>query len=147
MKDQYQKLDYELPEYEDLDRYFQISSIENKEQLLRQIASKIVEKADHISSTIEEMLNPERFNTLHESNQFIETEKKEMLRVYRKLHYYSRKFEVLNIDCKEEECAGFIREFYKEWLELKPAIINILEKIRDSWNSDKKKKLELNYFG
>ncbi|MBC8500710.1 MAG: hypothetical protein ISS25_00435 [Nanoarchaeota archaeon] len=139
---------YKLPRWKELDKGFQISTIESKKFLLKEIAKKINEKIEFFSSLLEEIFNPEtKLSSLHESNTFNDEEKKEVLKIYRKLYFYYRKNSYLEISYDEKETAEYIKEFFDAWQTIKPELKKIITKIKDSWNSDKKTNLELSYFG
>ena len=141
------KKKYELPEFENINKDFQISSIEEKDFLLKEISKKMTEKIELFSNILEEILNPERISSSHESSMFTDLEKKEILRVYRKLHLFQRENSCLEITYEEEENAKFIEKIFNEWQEIKPMLKKTLTKLKESWNHDKKSKLELSYFG
>lgn len=149
MKKEYDELKkkYQLPEFKELDADFQISSIEAKNFVLKEIVKKMTEKIEYFSTIFEEILSPERLSSLNESSMFNEQEKKKVLRIYRKLHFHYRQNTYLEINYEEKETADFIKEFFNEWQDLKPDIKLIVARIKNSWNSDKKSKLELSYFG
>jgi hypothetical protein len=140
---------YSLPGLKELDVDFQVSAIENAKSkfLLKDIVKKINEKLELFSNILEDILSPERFTSLHESSMFSEEEKKKALRIYRKIHYYYRQNSLLEVSYDEKETADYVNNFFSEWQEVKLELKKIIAKIKDSWKSDKKSKLELSYFG
>ena len=106
------------------------------------------EKIEYFSIMLEEVLNPEsRLGSLHESSVFNDEEKKDVMKVYKNLHLYYRKTSYLEVSYDEKETADYIKEFFKEWQDMKPGLKAMLNRIKDSWKTDKKSKLELGYFG
>ncbi|MBU1202065.1 MAG: hypothetical protein KJ583_05885 [Nanoarchaeota archaeon] len=138
---------YSLPTIESLDKYFQVSSIEEKKFLLKEMTKKIHEKIYLFTELLEDILNPETLSSSHESSMFNEEEKKEILKVFRKLQYYNKQYLLLEISSDENEQAQFIKEILSEWETITFELKKIIIKIRNSWNKDKKIKLELGYFG
>ncbi|NQU97888.1 hypothetical protein HQ533_00315 [Candidatus Woesearchaeota archaeon] len=137
-----------LPNLKELDRDFQVSSIEAKNFLLKEIAKKISEKIELFANLLEEILNPEtRLSALHESSMFSDEDKKHVLKIYRKLLYNYRMHSNLEISYDEKETTEYINNFFKEWQNLKPELKSIVTKMQSCWNRDKKTKLELSYFG
>ncbi|MFH1770564.1 MAG: hypothetical protein ABH828_03330 [archaeon] len=150
MKKEYPTLQkkYDLPKLEDMDKYFQISSIEAKHFLIKEIAEKMNEKVTAFAMVMEEILSPEaKFSTLHESNTFTTDDKKEVLKIYRKLMLNKRNNLMLELKYDEKEIAEHIRKLFSDWEEIYPTLRKIISKMKESWSRDKKTKLELSYFG
>ena len=150
MKKEYEQLQkkHDLPTLNNMDKDFQISTIEAKKFLLKEIAKKMNEKIESYANLLEQILNPESgLSSLHESSMFNDEEKKEVLKIYRKLLFNHRKYSYLDITYEEEKTVNYIKELYEEWQTLKISLKKILVKIQNSWNKDKKTKLELSYFG
>lgn len=140
---------YDIPAYKDINKDFLISTIEEEEEFYsREIAKKMDEKIEFFANILEEILSPDtKLSSLHESNLFNENEKKDILRIYRKLIYNNRKYTFLEISYDEEQTAKYVKEFYEEWQDIKPELKKIFNRIKSSWTHDKKTKLELSYFG
>ncbi len=141
------KKKYDLPTQEEMNKYFQISEIEETSFPLKEIAKKISEKTSQFTHIFEEILNPEALGNLHESSTFTEDDKKGMLKIYRRLQYRNREKNILDIKYDEKEHAQFIKDGFKEWRELEPELEDMIKKLKGCWNKDKKTKLELGYFG
>lgn len=149
MKKEYEKLQkkYNLPKFEELDKEFQISSIEPKNFLLKEIAKKVNDKFEFFAQLFEEVLNPESLISLHESNAFTELEKKEALRIFRKLQHSIRKHLLIELEFDEHKAAQQIKDSYKVFGELKEPTKKLILRMIEYWNKDKQTKFELNYFG
>lgn len=150
MKKEYEALQkkYQLPPLKEMDKYFQISSIEAKQFLIKEIARKMNEKVESFATEMEEILSPEaKLSTLHESNAFTTDDKKEVLKIYRKLMFNQRTNAMLEISYDKQETAEHIIKLFNDWKAIYPSLKNIMAKIKNSWNRDKKMKLELSYFG
>jgi len=150
MKKEYEELQkkYNLPSLKEMDSDFQISTIEKKIFLTREIVKKISEKMEKFTHLMEEILSPESgLSSLNESSMFDTEEKKEILKIYRKLMYNHRTNTLLSINYDEKEYAKQINILFDEWQIMKPSLEKIVKKMQNSWNKDKKTKLELSYFG
>lgn len=141
------KKKYALPEFEELNKYFEIDEEDEKNLILREIIKKIQEKINQFAHLLQEMLNPEDISSSHESGTFTEDEKKNILKLYQKICYLSRKKILVDIEYDEELCANFVKESYEEYKEIVPELKKVVNKIKDSWNKSEKKKIELSYFG
>jgi hypothetical protein len=150
MEEEYDKIKekFELPEFKEIDDEFQIATIETENQHLpREIAKKMNEKIEFITTILEEILNPERLSSLQESSMFNEENKKDILEIYRKLNFYHRQNTLLEVSYVEEDNISFIKDFFNTWKEISPKIKKTIKKMRDSWKNNNDKKLELNYYG
>ena len=151
IKPKYEELasKYSLPEYEKLDGNFSIHTIENENQLLRQIISKIEDRIEFLLNTINEILHPDTGNLhiMHECQQFDEQEKKELYNLYKKLMYFSRNsVEVLMHNDRSME-AEFIVNFSNHWESIKPNFIEFFKKLKNSWNLEEEIEENLGYLG
>jgi hypothetical protein len=150
MKEQYKKLKEKnaLPSFEDLDREFEIATIETENlHLPREIVKKTDEKIEFIIAILEEIINPERLGSLQESAVFNEENKKEILAIYKELNYYHRQNSCLEISYDEKENIEFIKNFFQVWQKISPKAKSIIGKMRDTWKDSGGKKPELNFYG
>ena len=149
MEEEYSKLqkEHDLPKLELLDKYFQVSNIEEKKFLLKEITKKIHEKTHLFSSVLEDILSPEMISSSYESSLFSDEEKKEILKLYKKLQFFNREYLMLEISYDEKNQVEFIKEVMTQWENTTLELKKIVSKMKHSWNNDKKTKLELGYFG
>jgi len=129
---------------EDFGIYFEI---EDDDKTILDLSKKVHDKLNHFSHILEDILNPEHLRSLHESSMFNEEDKKIVLRLYRHMQYHSREFNLLEIKKNEDELKEFIKNSYDGWKKIIPDLKEITTKLKNSWNTDKKTKLELGYFG
>jgi hypothetical protein len=142
------KKKYNLPDLGLLDREFEVSAIDEYTFLLRSMRVKIAEKVDSAIKLFNELLHPDSgFAAYKEANVFSEADREQILVIYRKLMYYSRRSTELNFDDSDELNARFINELMKEWPGLKNSILFFVRRMRDSWQKDLTKKDVVGYFG
>jgi hypothetical protein len=151
LKKTYAKLssEHKLPEFEEMDRLFEISSLEKEDFLLREIRRRIAEKLEHYIKMLEGIINPETtLSGMHECKYFNDNEKTELFDLYRKLMYYIRECDSLSLSSKDEEEAQYIMKLYGDWENLEKKLRKILVKLKDSWvDEDVSKKDIIGYFG
>jgi hypothetical protein len=150
MDDEYAALKkkYNLPDFDVLDREFEVSAIDEYTFLLRSMRVKIVEKIDASVKLFNELLHPDAgFAAYKEANVFTEADRDQMLVIYRKLMFYSRRSIELNFEDSDELNARFINDIMKEWPELRKSILFFVRRMKDSWQRDITKKDVVGYFG
>lgn len=151
IEEQYGKLKkkYNLPEFEELDNEFEISSIENEKFLLREIINKIVDRTDFFSRFFEDLLQPDPslLRSMHEANIFNDEERKVIYSLYKKLMVIIRQSVEVSLNRSEKEEANFIKKTFDGWKGLKTSISKIVDKIKNSWKKETYSKEELGYLG
>lgn len=137
-----------LPRFEDLDKDFEISTIDNETRLLTNIRRKIAEKMEHQARLLEGLLNPETTPaSLHESNAFSESGKDKIFKLYKKVMYILRRSEELEIAGQEEEEASYIKDVCSEWKSMKEELLDIMIKLKESWREEPDRSERMEYFG
>ncbi len=135
-----------LPSFEEMNSYFQIADIEDK-NILHEVVKKIHDQTTHFTNMLEEIINPEHLRSLNEAGMFSEEDKKIILRLYRKLQHTNRQKDLLEVEFEEEAYINFINNSFNEYKLIKDDLKGIIKKLRDCWNKNKNTKLELGYFG
>jgi hypothetical protein len=151
IEEQYNKLKskYKLPKFEDLDKEFEISVIENEKFLIREIINKIIERIDFFSKILEELLQPDTslLSSMHETRFFDEKDKENIYGLYKKLMIISRESFEVSLKRDEREEAVFVNKVFDEWKELKKDLLKFVDKMKDSWKKETDIKEELGYLG
>jgi len=139
---------YKLPSFKELDEEFEISSIEKKEFLLREIRRKIAEKFELYAKLFESVLQLEpTLTTLNEINAFNEKEKENLYKIFRDLMVIDRLSIETSIDETDKKTADFIQDAWNEWKNLKKELLPIIQKLKKSWMEEKDIKEILRYVG
>ena len=92
VKEEYNKLKYKLPKFEELNNDFEIDFIKEKIFLIRQVRRKINEKVIFFCRIIEGLLYPTQQHIINvtEIKNFSDEKKKEIEKIYKKLMVYER---------------------------------------------------------
>lgn len=139
---------HKLPGFEELDAEFEISGIEPDGSVLREVRKKIADKIGHVCGTVEQVLHPDtNLADLYESRVLDEQEKKELFEMYKKLMVAERRCVELFISSDEKLDADFIKSFSAEWKTLKPQLVKLIRKLRESWEKETEEGEAASYMG
>lgn len=154
MKEEYEKIKskYGLPEYDVLDREFNLSTIEKDDNIIKEITKKLVDKSEYFQGIIAEIIQPDStIISISESESFEELERESMYEIFKRIQYYQRRYNLIELDYTDEKCAEFFNEHFTKWLEIKHAISEVLTRLTIYWkeeeNSEYKENKEGAYFG
>ena len=141
---------YELPEFEELNDFFQVEKAAENETdfLLREIRKVIADRLFNYARFVESLLNPVNVPMFVFSivKTFDVKEKEILEEIYKKLAKREIDLVELDVDSTEEKEAKFIRESFELWKEIKRDFLKVVEVIRKNWDveSEEGKK---DYFG
>lgn len=153
IKNEYQKLlktkNIRLPNFNEIDLDFEISTIDTKRFLLREIRRRILDKFDGIKEILESIIQPDvnSFQSMYESRIFSDEERNDIYLIYKNLMIFIRKANIVSLRADEKEEADFINEVFAEWKILKPKLIKYLSKIKENWGKETSVKEDLGYLG
>jgi hypothetical protein len=150
IKEKYEELarKYNLPSFNILDNEFEISTIGEKEFLLREIRRKIVEKIEEYIKLLEGVLYPEtNLCDTYECIIFSDEEKNGIFGLYKKLMFINRFSIETSIGEDDKKSSEFIKEAWKQWDGAKKEFLSYVKKIKESWLKEIKVKTELGYLG
>ena len=150
LKEEYNKLKYKIPKFEELDYEFELSSanIKDKNFLIRSIRRRLNDKVIFYCRIIEGLLYPNANNLIGmlEVKSFNEDEKEKMSKIYKKLMEFERQSLSLDVEPDEKKEVEFINNLFKEWKKFKDEMIKITKKMKESWHLEEKEEKD-NYFG
>ncbi|MEE9525464.1 MAG: hypothetical protein V3V78_02545 [Candidatus Woesearchaeota archaeon] len=150
LKEKYQELSkkHNLPSFEELDKEFEISTIENEEFLLREVRRKIIEKIEAYTKFLEEILQPETtLANMYEAKVFDEDERNEIFKLYQRLMSLDRLSMELALDENDDKTSKFIKDFFEEWNEIKENLSKFVKKAKEEWLKETDIKEKLRYLG
>ena len=129
------KKKYNLPDFEVLDKEFEISTIEKPDFLLRNIKKKISEKLELAAELLTKLIQPETTSIadLYEYRCFSEKEKKKIFELYSKVLYLHRKLLETDLILDDTEDANIIMHAAKEWPELRKQLIPFVKSLEACW--------------
>jgi len=150
LKEEYDKLKYKIPKFEDFDYEFELSSanIKDKNFLIRSIRRRLNDKVIFYCRIIEGLIYPNANNLIGmvEVKSFSEDEKEKMSKIYKKLMEFERQSLSLDVEPDEKKEVEFINNLFKEWKKFKDEMIKITKKMKESWHLEEKEEKD-NYFG
>lgn len=140
---------YNLPDFELVDKEFEMRDISDSFFLLRRIREQILERAEDFMKILEEILQPDtNIKNLYECKFFNDSDKEDVFKLYKQLMLLSRtalELDVLQDDAKDAE---FIKNSVKEWPAFKKSMQAVANKMKVCWQKDISYKNNLgSYFG
>lgn len=150
IKKRYQSLAkrYKLPSFDSINDEFEISTIEEKAFLLREIRRKMTERIELYTKILNGLLQPEAvLSDMYECRIFTDEEKEGIFDVYKRLMFLNRLSIDTAIDEDDKRTSKFINDVWKEWPKLKKKFSGFVKKMKDGWLKETKIKEELRYLG
>ncbi|HJN56565.1 MAG TPA: hypothetical protein QGI22_01220 [Candidatus Woesearchaeota archaeon] len=140
---------YSLPAFKEIDKEFEISSLEDTSFLLRNTLRKISEKLEFYTNMLNDLLQPDTssLSSMHEISFFTEEEKNDIYQIFKQLMRLNRNITELILEADEDKTAQFLNSFFTEWLEIKKVLISCTNKMKKSWEKETTMEQELGYFG
>jgi len=144
------KKKYKLPSYNEFDKDFEISDIEDNDSfLLRKIRKKIAERIEAYEKVLESFLVPSEtsLTCLYECQVFTDEQKRKMYLLFKKLMYFDRMSTEVSINEDDKKTSVFINELWKQWPEMKKNFSEAVIKLKEGWTKEIKLKEEQSYLG
>ena len=127
----------ELPDFDLLNNAFEISTVESKDFLLREIIKKIIERMQGFSQLIEELMQGDaKLSNMYEWKTLDDDMKKKITEIYRDIMIKIRAALELSLDSTEAKEADFVKELYENWQKLKPRLKNLVLQLKEAWKKD-----------
>jgi hypothetical protein len=137
-----------FPTLDQLLKVVDIDPTEESATPLKDITEKLVEKLDDVQKLLDIILEPEpKFTDLTESKEFSDADKDNLVAVFRKSMILKRSAMISLFESTEESKVEIIRQFFSEWPEIRDAVVNALDKMRESWTKEVKYDKEVGYLG
>jgi hypothetical protein len=152
IKEAYEKLKKEhpvLPEFDKMNKEFEIELLESDKFLLRHIKRKISEKMEPVLDLLEHSINPDpnSFSDMYECRCFTNGEKKQVIDIFRHLMENYRSLLETDLMGEDKKDAETIRKIYDIWQQDKKQLLPLLKKIRECWQKHVEPKEILEYLG
>ncbi len=130
---------FELPDFDELNREFQIEKIcvEETDYLIREVRKFLADKFSNYMRFVEALLNPSNSPLFVFSivNSFGTKDKKDLQEIYKKFSKIEIDLVEIDLDFSEEKEAEFIKETYKIWKYLRKALLETIEIIKKNWDN------------
>ncbi len=152
IKEAYDKLKKEhpiLPDFDKINKEFEIELIESESFLLRHIKRKIAERIEPVMDVLERSINPDpnSFSDMYECRCFTNGEKRQVMDIFRHLMEHYRSLLETDLIGEDKTDAETIRKIYDIWQQDKKLIIPLMKKIRECWQKHVEPKEILEYLG
>jgi len=150
LKEEYNKLKvkYSLPDFEALDRDFQIEDIDPEENIIRDILEEVNSNVEFYSRLMEGLISPDsKLSDMKEASNLNKEDQTNINDIYRKCMLMNRTLLLIDLDYDEAEAAKTIIHIHKEWQEVKKNIRLILIKMKETWSEQAKKETHGEYYG
>jgi hypothetical protein len=142
IKERYEDLTkkYKLPPFNSLNNEFEISTIENKEFLLREIRRKIDEKIELYVKLLEGILQPDTssLSDMYECSVFNDKEKDVIFKLFKKLLFFHRFSIETSVGEDDKRSVEFINDFWKDWSGIKDEFSDFVKKMKEEWIKENK---------
>jgi len=137
-----------LPSFEEMDKYFEISSIEDECTFpVREVRRKVIEIVSLYSKIVEELLHPDSGSAMHEVSQFTDKEKEGHLSLYKKLKKIERMGLHVALTFDEAQQAAYVSEVFASWKGIIVGLQGISSKLASAWDHEVSTKKDNGYFG
>ena len=148
IKEEYDKLKYKLPKFNDINNEFELEFIKEKPFILRQIRRRMNEKVIFFCRIIEGLLYPTQQHIINvtEVKNFSEEKKKEAHKIYKKLMQYERQSLLLDVTPNDKGDVKFINDVFDFWKKIKKDMESIVKLMQESWKKEFSSEKN-NYFG
>ncbi len=149
IKERYESLrkKLDLPVFEELEE-FKVACIEEPDFLLSGIRERVMEKVHDVIDLLSDIFQPDASITnMYESRIFGDYEKKLAFDAFRRLMFWKRASLKASIIGSDEAEAEFLKGFVREWKSLKKGLVELVEKVGISWETDSEQSEKLGYFG
>ena len=137
-----------MPDFDELNNEFELSTIECEEFLLRKIRKKIADKINAMCEFLEGLLSPDTtMANLYEYKAFDDDERKKIFELYKRLKVLEKLALELSLNRDDEKDAKFIKDVFSLWNKIKTEITTFIKKIKDFWENESTKEYKAGYFG
>ena len=151
IEEEYTKLckRHKLPKFEEIEKEFEISSLENEKFLIRNILRKIAEKLEIYIDAIGNLVHPDgsSLSSMHEIRFFSDDEKNDMYKLFKKLMKTNRDIAATVLSGDEKNESDFLNNFFAEWPDMKKKLLIYLGKMKEAWEKESSIEEDLGYFG
>ena len=154
LKEEFDKLkkNYKMPNYEDLDREFELLYVTKLEEIkfpLRFIRRRITDKISWFCNMLQNIIqpNPGSLISLEESKFFTDKDRQKIIVVLKELMNIERESLMLEVAFNEKEDAEFINNLYNKWDKIRKDIAYFTEALKKGWKEEVKKEEKEHYFG
>lgn len=137
MKEEYEKIrkKHGLPDFDALDKEFEISTIEPDGFLLREIKRKMRDRLNYATDVLNKMIQPETsaLSDLYEYRCFDDSDKQRIFELFSRVMYLSRKIVESEFLIDEKKDAEVVKEIAEKWPGLRKDILPFVRSLEACW--------------
>ncbi len=139
---------YDLPSYEELDRYFDLDSLDDKKNILRAVLHKIVGTLEVYGEVLSSLIQPDTsISVLYESKLFEEHEHAHISQLYKRIMSLHRGAYRVLVLYDDKAASEYIRSTFPVWKEVATSLHVILTQLEVGWQKDEPAADTLGYMG
>ncbi|MFH2021154.1 MAG: hypothetical protein ABIJ34_07070 [archaeon] len=150
IKEKYQALKTKLtlPDYEEINKEFQIEEITEETALLLKIRLKMQEKLEHYASIMEGIIQPDTIlKDMYEAKYISDNARADAYLLFKRLLRLIRYSELVNISNANADNAKFITDSLQGWTDMKDDLAKHLSRLKNLWEKETDIKEDMSYFG
>lgn len=137
-----------IDNYEELDRFFEVSSIKDPEFLLREVRRKIIEKYEGVIDIFNSFLHPDtNIIQVNDTYTLSSEDKDEIIKILRQFTVIIKNHQLLEIESNDDEELKFCSTALETYKANVKIIKRIISKVQQSYMNNIKVKDEVHYLG
>ena len=140
---------YKLPSFEDLDKELDLSGGESERFPLIHVRNRLADKINFWLDLLESILSPDpsRTSALHETRYFGDTDRNKVFALYKRLMVLDRCLVEAAVTSDEKLDARVLKDIWSQWDGLKTEVLEIVVKMKESWQKELARDENLGYLG
>lgn len=147
---EYEKIQkkFKLPEFEELNKEFELEALDKKEFLMRAVRRRMNDKVIFFCRIIENVIYPNGQSQIstYEAGFFDDDKKNELAKLHNKLMIFERQSLLLDITPEDNGDAEYIKTLTGGWKNFKSELKEVVLTMENSWKNTVEEKEE-RYFG
>lgn len=129
------KKEFDLPDFDFLNKEFEIITIEPDAFFLREIKRKIRDRLNYAADILNKMIQPETtaLSDLYEYRCFDDEDKQKIFELFSRIMYLSRKIVESEFLLDEKQDAAVIREVAEKWPKIRKELVPFMKSLEACW--------------
>lgn len=145
-KEAYTALSENLPDFDTLNIFFQLTIQEPQKLTLNDVIKPIIEAIDEHAAFLESLLQPDTsLINMVEANACTQADKDNILKTLQKIMIIIREHDLTQLQNKPKDL--FLKKLCDDWSSIKDDLTKIYEKAQSAWQSESKTTKQEKYFG
>jgi hypothetical protein len=149
VKDEYDKLrkQYNLPSFNDLDKEFDLSCVEQENRVLPETRDRLKDRLDLGLAIIDKVVHPDTGSVISmiEHSFFDDDEKNSAWALAKRIMVLKRSITEASLLNDEKIDVTIIKQIYEQWPSIKQVLLGFVTKMKSSWEEQQASKENLRY--